>query len=201
MIQFWRHKSSDSGATAVPAYQRKPLLEQSHRRLYDCLLQAVGNHSKVFIKVHLADLVKNPGQDPKYRTHWTRVQRRAIDFLLLSPTSLVPVMAIKLESKADNKRRRLRGPDVIEEVLRDINVPLLRLPVQEHYDVKDLVKKMRFTLSDQKQKSNVEDLFRTDEITTSPNQAVVEFARNRLPTFSRWTSGLWLAARNVTRAH
>jgi len=199
--QFWRHKSSDSSGTVVPAYQRKPLLDETQRELYECLMQAVGEHSKVFAKVRLADLVKNPGSDPKFRTHWTRVQRRAVDFLLLSPNSLTPVMAIKLESKANNKRRRMKGPDVVEDVLRDINVPLLRLPVQEHYEVKDLVKKMRFTLSDYKQKSNVDDLFSTDEVAIGPNQVVMEFARNTLPTLSRWTSGLWMVARNVTRPH
>lgn len=201
MMQFWRHKSSDSGVIAVPAYQRKALLGGTQRELYDRLTEAVGAHSQVFVKVRLADLVRNPGQNPKFRSHWIRVQRRAVDFLLVSRSSLAPVMAIKLESKADNKRRRVRGPDTIEEVLHDIDVPLLRLPVQEHYEAKDLVRKMRFTLSDHKRKSNGAEPFNAEEATPSPNQAVVKFAREKFPTLSRWTSGLWLAARSVTRLH
>jgi hypothetical protein len=124
-----------------------------------------------------------------------------VDFLIVNRTSLAPVLAIKLESKADNKRRRVKGLDVLEEVLRDINVPLLRLPIQEHYDPKDVVKKMRFTLADHKRNVNGSIVNAAEEGDPSLDLAVVKFAREKLPTLSRWTSGLWMAARGVTRPH
>lgn len=116
--------------------------------VFNALAKVFDANTKVLAKVSLAELVAAPKTDRKYLQHWRRVQRRTIDFLICSAPGLKPVLAIKLETELDSRKRRAIGPSVLEEVLGDIGLPILRLKAQDEYDAKDLAKKIDFTLKE-----------------------------------------------------
>lgn len=148
--------------------------------MYKALSEVFDANTKVFAKVCLAGLVTAPKADRQYLAHWRRVQRRTIDFLICSASTLKPILAIKLETEFDSKKRRASGPGVLEEVLEDIGLPLLRLRAQDEYDAEDLVKKINFTLKENSQpKSAVPSQPKESEaITTTINRKLTVAAKS-----------------------
>jgi hypothetical protein len=93
-------------------------------------------------------------------------------------------MAIKLENEADSKRRRKRGPDIAEEVLQDIGIPLLRLAAQDEYQAESLAKQINVTLKEGRQK-------RADTDVPTEKKAKTEIAAEAFNTAFRQTAALW----------
>jgi hypothetical protein len=202
---LWWVQRNHNVKKRIPHFSRaKSLLAAQQRAFYDALINAVGTQPLVFARVNLAHLVQHPGDDPNYQAHWRRVCRRWLDFVICSPSSVSPILAIKLETRLERKRRTLGGIDVLDDTLSSARIPLLRVTLADQYDPTELMEKIKWVLIGEKQKTDSE-LFETKEI---PNErsdipSIIEFARKRLPTFSRWTAELRTAttvfARSVTR--
>ena len=138
--------SKQDTVDSTPHYKPRPFLNPVEATVYKALSNVFDAKTKVLAKVCLAELVAIPKPDRQHLAHWRRVQRRSVDFLICSEPTLKPALAIKLETESDSKKRRASGPDILEDVLLHIGLPLLRLPAQEEYDAKDLVNKINITL-------------------------------------------------------
>lgn len=189
---LWLAQRNHNVKTRIPHFRRTTsLLTSQQRAFYTALIRAVGPQPMVFARVNLGYLVQHPGDDPNYHDHWRRVCRRWLDFVICSPNSMSPVLAIKLETRLERKRRTLGGLDVLDDTLSSARIPLLRVSLADQYDPTELMEKIKWVLIGEKQKSDSE-LFETQEI---PNErpdipSIIKFARTRLPTFTRWTSEL-----------
>ena len=202
---LWLVQRNHNVKKRIPHFRRtKSLLASQQRAFYAALIRAVGPQPLVFARVNLAQVVQHPGDDPNYHEHWRRVCRRWLDFVICSPSSVSPILAIKLETRLERKRRKLGGLDVLDDTLSSARIPLLRVSLADQYDPNELMEKIKWVLIGEKQKTDSE-LFETKEI---PNEtqdipSIIKFARKRLPTLSRWTSELRTAttifARSVTR--
>ena len=175
----------------IPFYQRRSsLLSENQRRYYNTLLQVVGDKSLVFPKVRASELVNPPPSSPhSFRVHWQRVQRRYVDFLICTPANLTPTLAIRLESRAERKRRMQTGPDVVDDVVEMARIPFMRVEVEDDYDPSRVARDIRNALarSGQAATSTSGDTVQHEPRSTQ----FVRVAQERLPTFSRWSSVLW----------
>ncbi len=195
---LWLAQRRHSGKRRIPHFRRiRSVLNPSQRSFHEALVRAVGPRPLIFARLNLAYLVEHPGDDPQYQAHWRRVCRRWLDFVICSPTTMSPVLAVKLETRLERKRRRLGGIDVLKDTLESARIPLLRLPLAETYDPAELMEKIRWVLVSEKQKSDSE-LFDTEELQELP--FVVDFARKQLPTFVRWSAELRTVTAGLTRA-
>ncbi len=113
-------------ADSTPHYQPGTFLNLEEVVVYKALSKVFDANTKVFTKVWLAELVASPKPERHHLAHWRRVQRRRLDFLICSASTFKPILAIKLETELDSKKRHKGGPGIVEEVLEDIGVPLLR---------------------------------------------------------------------------
>lgn len=127
-------------------------MEPEQVDVYHALSEVIDADKVVFAKVCLAELVAKPKSSQQNLKHWHRVQRRRLDFLICSESSLEPTLAIKLENELDSKRRRKFGPDVVEEVLDDIGLPLLRLNAEDAGHAEYLTNKLTFAKEEYRQK-------------------------------------------------
>ncbi len=160
LLLLWRHYRHRRG---FPEFERqRSLLSPQQRALYQELNKLVGAYSVVLPRVNLSSLVKSPGDHPSYENHWKRVLREWVDFVVCSPSSISPVLAIKLETRAERKRRKLGGLDVLEDTLTSAKIPLLRLKSADSYDTNEIMSSIRFALVKQKRKKD-EELFVTEE--------------------------------------
>lgn len=134
---------------AIPSYRpRTELLTFQEFALYETLREIFDNKNEVLLKVNLAELVYIPEPDRHYLVHWHRVQRRRLDFLVCSLPMMRPVLAIKMETKAESKKRKKNDRDVLDTVLEDIQLPLLRLKARDRHEVENLVKQISFLLEE-----------------------------------------------------
>ena len=173
----------------VQVYQRRSsLLSRQERAYFDVLDQAVGAHSRIFPKVRLAEIITYPAPNPRFRPHWQRVQRRCVDFLLCTPNSLTPVLAVKLESRADRRKREMHGVDVLDDALELAGLPLMRIPLANEYELDVVAREIRSTLA-RAQGGDTAQWFASEE--EQPEEGLfTRFLRERLPTFTRWTGDL-----------
>lgn len=178
---------------SVPHYEACAFLNSVEAAAFNALTQVFDANTKVLAKVSLAELVMPPKTDRKYLQHWRRVQRRTIDFLICSAPTLKPVLAIKLETELDSKKRRASGPGIIEEVLGDIHLPLLRLKAQAKYSAGSLAKKINFTLkeSQKPRPANSHESHEPQGTTTDVN--------NKLAGTARSAVNLWTGAKQKYR--
>jgi hypothetical protein len=171
-----------------PSYlRRESLLLEHEQRYFATLTRVVGRHARVFPKVRLSDLVEPQGVQPEQRNHWMRVQRRCVDFLLCSPNSLAPVLAIDLDTRIKKRRRESSpGGDVLDKALKTADIPLLRVRATREYDEREVLQQIRLALATSQEP--VQEWFADPPRQhRSWRQRLVEEA---IPTFSRWTEEL-----------
>lgn len=80
------------------------------------------------------------------------------------------------------------GPGIVEEVLGDIGVPLLRLKAQDEYQAEDLAKQINLTLKESRQKKPVTDESPEQETATTIVNEVLSVAAKSTVTF--WTNAV-----------
>lgn len=169
-------------AGSTPHYQPGTFLNSEEVAVYKALSKVFDTNTKVFTKVWLAELVATPKHDQQQLRYWRRVQRRRLDFLICSASTFKPILAIKLETESDSKRRRKSGPGIVEEILEDIGLPLLRLKAQDEYQAEHLAKQINFTLKERRQKRSVTDEPPEQETTTTIVNEVLSVAARSTAT-------------------
>ena len=179
-----------------PVYQSKELLNSNERAFYQMLRNVVGDNSHIFPKVRLADLVTHPGRSPQFLRQWQRVQRRYVDFVLCSPNTLKPVLAVKLESRTERRRRR-NQKDILEYTLDAAELPLLWVRIREDYTSTELARRIHVVLAQSHRQDQLWEEGDVEEEDLDRVSALGRFARTQLPTFSRWSSNLWDSAREL----
>ena len=195
MLLAWRRHNYQRG---LPDFDRqRSLLTTQQQEFYKVLTKLVGAHSVIMPRVNLSNLVHFPGDNPGYEQHWKRVLREWVDFVICSPTSISPVLAIKLETRGERKRRKLGRFDVLEDTLKSASIPLLRYRIADSYDAVEIMSKIRLALISERRKSD-KDLFVTQEF---PNPGV-DSGPDHAPAskLERGTQRILLAVRGFTRA-
>lgn len=132
----------------MPVYERrKSILSPVEQNFYTVLQRVVGDRARIFVKVRLVDLVAMPEITPDSNAHLRRASRRSIDFLLSSPTTLMPMVVIALDDRELRKKRGLKKDDVIPDVLAMAGLPLLTIRTKKSYDPAELSHKLRLAIT------------------------------------------------------
>lgn len=171
-----------------PSYlRRESLLLEHERRYFSTLTGVVGRHARVFPKVRLSDFVHPDGVNPDQRGHWLRVQRRCVDFLLCSPNTLAPVLAIELDTRIRKRRREAApGGDVLDQALKAASIPLLRIRATREYDRHRVLQQIRLALAASEEP--VQELFSDEQ--PMPAFDWRRLVSEQLPTLQRWSADL-----------
>ena len=189
-----KHRKQYAYLKALPPYSlRKSFLSTRDFAYFNVLKQAVGENAKIFPKVRLPQILNHPGHDPQFRAHWSRVQRRYVDFLVCD-SNLKPILAVKFDPNA-NRKRAHPTDDVLEDALGSAELPLLRVAPASSYDLDEVTYKIKFAMArHQPQDQQPADLAKVvgeDSFVESEN----ELTDTGLLKLKRWTSDLWMAAR------
>ncbi len=159
-VLVWRQRG---GIHGFPEFDKqRSLMTPQQRALYRELVKVVGSYAVVVPRVNLSAVVKLREDKPRFQKHWQRVARHWLDFVVCSPQSISPTLAIKLETRADRKRRKLGGFDVMQDCLKSSGIPLIRLRSATKYDPSELTFEIRNALVNDKRKKD-EELFVTEE--------------------------------------
>jgi|GEM_PF-1591449 len=145
-IRRWLQEQKRS---KTPNYQRRnSLLSPDETSAYKMLVKVMGKHAQVFVKVRLADLVFLPDETLNLAYHRARTGRRYVDFVLCSPSSLAPVLAINLDDGSTETTPAMQLTEqLIEDALRIAGLPLLRIGANEAADSSKLSRKIRLSIA------------------------------------------------------
>ena len=105
---------------------------------FKALTAAVGEEFQIFAQVHLATIVdhKIPGQD--WRAALSHIDRKSVDFVLCDKNSLATKLAIELDDRTHEQSDRVERDGIVEGILEQAGVPLLRLGNNGSLDPVDL---------------------------------------------------------------
>jgi hypothetical protein len=118
---------------ALPYRKTDHLLTPAERSFYAVLQRILGDELRLFVKVRLADLVWLPHDVENRQAHVNRVAAKHIDFVLCDPRTLAPVLAVELDDSSHAAPHRQQRDALVNEVLRTVGLPLLRVPVRRSY--------------------------------------------------------------------
>jgi len=103
------------------------LLTRSEHEFYDALIQAVGHEYYIFPQIHLSQLVDHKIKGQNWMRAFYHVNAKSVDFVLCDKSYISPKLVIELDEKSHNAPDRQYRDREVEDILKQINLPLLRI--------------------------------------------------------------------------
>src|SRR6266576_5431038 len=120
---FWRSVEPKVSVSVVES-----LLTPAEQLFYRSLDLAIAGRLQILCKVRLADLFQVASKDTKERHRlFRKIAAKHIDFLLVEPGKLQPVIAIELDDASHNRADRTQRDRFLDELSGIVDFPLLRV--------------------------------------------------------------------------
>ena len=121
-------------AASLPYRLRDDFMSAAERSFYRVLVSAVGDRAVVFSKVNLADVfyVTQPNENQAYRN---KIDRKHVDFLLVDPRTLRPIVGVELDDRSHQRADRVARDEFVDSVFATAKLPLIHVPAQASYSV------------------------------------------------------------------
>ena len=135
-----KNKQGGSGKLGFPYQPAKPLFSAAERSFLGVLDQAVGPEHRVFGKVRVADVaaVKSGLGNSARQGALNRIAAKHLDFLVCRSGDLSVVCAVELNDKSHASQRAQARDELLANVCRVINLPLLTVPAKAAYSPQDV---------------------------------------------------------------
>lgn len=131
-------------AAAVSAhdYAKVPqLLTPTELGFYQVLTDALPTEYTCMTQVALNRLIKV--QKPRFGAawrdpRWNRIAQKSIDFVVVRRSDLRVMVLIELDDASHQKAQRQQRDTFLDTVCANINLPIIHIPVQSHYQRNEL---------------------------------------------------------------
>jgi very-short-patch-repair endonuclease len=124
-------------ADRLPYLKRKYFFSNAERSFYEVLRRLAPAEYTVFAKVRLADLVFVSKGAGSRQSHFNRINRKHIDFLLCN-RDLAPVVAIELDDASHDEEDREERDEFVDSVLRSAGLPIVHIRARRGYALDDI---------------------------------------------------------------
>ncbi len=125
--------------TIFPYKARPYFFSNAEASFFHLLRQMTGENALVFPHVSLRDLVTITGIDKAdYYRYYNQIDRKQVDYLLVNAKTLKPILVIELDDSSHQRADRVQRDTFVEKVLAVTQIPLVRVPVKQSYDPKEL---------------------------------------------------------------
>lgn len=121
-------------------YKRKSLFSAAERNFLTALEKAIPDGVRVFGKVRLEDIfgVSKGLYKADRLAARNRINRKHVDFLLVSESDLAPLAGIELDDSSHELVERRQRDELVDSVFKSAGLPLLHVPVQQAYRPSEL---------------------------------------------------------------
>lgn len=123
-----------------PFVRRQYLLTVPEKRLYNVLRKVVAPHT-VLAKVRLADLVEADERHLLRKSNFDHIKSKHIDFVICD-AALSPIIAIELDDLSHQRPDRVARDRDVNRILEIAELPILRVPVRQAYDLAEIAKQL-----------------------------------------------------------
>lgn len=121
--------------------KKEYLLTQTELKFYKLLKQITDELNLVICpQVTLYEIVNN-----KEYKGFNKIQNKSIDFVITEPNLKIK-LCIELDDYTHQKSKRVRRDEFINKLFADLDIKLIRIPVQSYYDLEDLRNKIKESL-------------------------------------------------------
>ena len=129
---------ASQAAEQLPYRLRDDFLSPAEKSFYYALTSAVGTQATVCPKVNLSDIffVTRPNENQSARG---RISQKHLDFLLCEPSSMRPFLGVELDDSSHARRDRQARDDLVNDVFKAANLPLVHVAVRNGYDLSELL--------------------------------------------------------------
>ena len=123
-------------ADPLPYSKRKYFFSAAERSFYEILKRLASAEHTVFAKVRLADLVCVSKGADAWQSHFNRINRKHLDFVLCN-RDLAPVVAIELDDSSHDEEDRDPRDKFVDQVLAAA-LPILRVRAKRAYNLDEV---------------------------------------------------------------
>ena len=115
-------------------------MTDTEHKFFKILEQAVGDKYYIFPQIHLGTLV-SPTTRWTYRwLLWRQAfffsDKYSVDYVLCDKNESLPTIAIELDDKSHLRQRRKYRDKVVEKILHESNLRLVRFTIKESLDLR-----------------------------------------------------------------
>ena len=136
----------------LPYFVRDDFFSAAEASFFRVLKTVVGENLVICPKVSLAEIfyVSRPDVNLPY---FNKINRKHVDFVLCSPKTLKPVLAIELDDASHQRADRVERDEFVDDVFSTAGLRLIHVPVQRAYNTQELQALLQDALGGQKQAS------------------------------------------------
>jgi hypothetical protein len=132
-------RGATSASEAPLPYMRKDhLLTPGEAAFFRQLLVALQGRFLPAVKVRVADLISVRKGTENWQSHFNRISSKHVDFVLLDPQSLRPLLAIELDDKSHDAANRRERDEFVNDALDAAQMPMLRIKAARSYSPAEL---------------------------------------------------------------
>lgn len=122
-------------------YKKDYLLTQSELKFYKILKKITNDMGySLFCQVSLYEIVSS-----KNFKDFAKIKAKSIDFVITQENCKI-VMCIELDDKTHERQKRIERDKFLDKLFKDLEIKLLRIPVQNFYNMEELENKIKESL-------------------------------------------------------
>ena len=136
-----------SSVVTEPPYGSSPLappyrlsaqfFSPAEASFYRVLKQVTAERFVIFPKIALKEFLLVTDQ-VNFQSHYNRIDRKHVDFLLCDSQTLQPIFAIELDDASHRQAERGQRDTFVEMALAKASLPLVRIPARTAYSTQEL---------------------------------------------------------------
>ena len=115
----------------------KSVLTPNEQDFYRCLKFVTNDKFVILSKIRVADIFKVKGGKGFYQ-EFNRIKAKHIDFLICSPRTFKPLLAIEVDDKSHDRPSRKKRDDFINALFESSELPILRYKAKKQYLVEEV---------------------------------------------------------------
>ena len=137
--KFNINKNNEKENINIGLYEKKEyLMTKNELKFYKQLKKITDKMNlTIFTQVSLYQIIKN-----KEYKDFNRIKSKSIDFVITENNGKIK-LCIELDDNTHNKNKRIERDNFINEIFKQTNINLLRIPVQEFYNLETLENKIK----------------------------------------------------------
>lgn len=114
------------------------LLTKNELKFYRILKQITNKLGySLFCQVALYEIVKN-----KELKDFNKIKSKSIDFVITQENCKI-LLCIELDDPTHEQRKRIERDNFINQLFKDLDIKLLRIPIQNFYNMEELENKIK----------------------------------------------------------
>jgi len=91
------------------------------------LMDTVGHDYLVFPQMHLDNILWHKVKGQYWDAAWSHINQKSVDFVLCDKEDVRIVLAIELDDKTHDDDKRMERDQMVEDIFREAELPLLRI--------------------------------------------------------------------------